>query len=48
VPEHLLKVMTQGFADAALIASMTHYGTYTIKEIKSYLHNGGIKVRMEW
>ena len=48
VPEHLFEVLMQGFADAALIASMTHYGTYTIREIKSYLHNEGIKVRMEW
>jgi cyclase len=48
VPEHLLEVLTQGCADAALIASMTHYGTYTIREIKSYLYNEGIKVRMEW
>ncbi len=48
VPEHLFEVLTQGCADAALIASMTHYGTYTIKEIKSYLQNKGIKVRMGW
>ncbi len=48
VPEHLFEVLTQGHADAALIASMTHYGTYTIKEIKSYLHNEGIKIRMTW
>jgi cyclase len=38
----------QGHADAALIASMTHYGTYTVREIKSYLNNEGIKVRMTW
>jgi cyclase len=48
VPEHLFAVLTQGHADAALIASMTHYGTYTIKEIKSYLHDEGIKIRMTW
>lgn len=47
-PEHISNVLTQGRADAALIASMTHYRTYTIKEIKSYLHNRGIKVRMNW
>lgn len=48
VPEHLFEVLTQGRADAALIASMTHYGTYTVKELKSYLHEKGIKVRMTW
>jgi cyclase len=48
VPEHLVEVLTQGYADAALIASMTHYGTYTVREIKSCLHNKDIKVRMTW
>jgi len=48
VPEHLFEVLTQGSAHAALIASMTHYGTYTIKELKSYLHDKGIKVRTTW
>ena len=43
---HLYEVLTKGMADAALIASMTHYGTYTIKEIKNYLHQRGIKVRL--
>ena len=46
--DHLYEVLTVGHADAALIASMTHYGTYTISEIKSYLHDKGIKVRMKW
>ena len=46
--EHLFEVLTAGYADAALIASMTHYGTYTIGEIKSYLHDKGIKVRSTW
>jgi cyclase len=47
-PEHLFEILSGGRADAALIASMTHYGTYSIKEIKEYLHNKGIKVRMNW
>lgn len=46
--EHLFEVLTVGQADAALIASMTHYGTYTIKEIKSYLQDKRIKVRSTW
>jgi len=44
-PEHLADVLTQGRADAALIASMVHFGTYTIEEIKSFLSGKGIKVR---
>jgi cyclase len=47
-PEHLLDVLTRGHADAALIASMVHYGTYSIPEIKSFLHAGGVKVRNTW
>jgi imidazole glycerol-phosphate synthase subunit HisF len=47
-PEHIFEVLKDDKADAALIASMTHYGSYTIKEIKTYLHNRGIKVRMNW
>jgi cyclase len=44
-PEHLFDVLTKGCADAALIASMVHYGTYTIPEIKSYLDERGVKIR---
>jgi cyclase len=47
-PEHLYDVLTQGWADAALIASMVHYGTYPISEIKGYLHQQGIPVRQAW
>ena len=47
-PEHLAEVLTHGLADAALIASMVHYDAYTIREIKQFLHNQGIKVRMVW
>ncbi len=47
-PEHLSDVLTKGKADAALIASMVHYGAYTISEIKTCLHSSGIKVRMTW
>jgi len=44
-PEHLYDVLTEGQADAALIASMLHYGEFTIHEIKEYLHKRGIKIR---
>jgi cyclase len=47
-PEHLYEVLTEGHADAALIASMLHYGEYTTGEIKSYLHQRGTKVRMRY
>jgi len=47
-PEHLAEVLTAGKADAALIASMVHYRTYTIREIKQYLQERQIKSRMLW
>jgi imidazole glycerol-phosphate synthase subunit HisF len=46
--EHLLEVVTQGQADAALIASMVHYGTYTIRQIKEFLQEHGVPVRRTW
>lgn len=47
-PSHLVEVLNQGRADAALIASMVHFGTYTVSQIKEYLHDRGIKVRKTW
>ncbi|MDY6793274.1 MAG: imidazole glycerol phosphate synthase subunit HisF [Thermodesulfobacteriota bacterium] len=47
-PEHLKDVLTKGKADAALIASMIHYGNYTVGQIKSYLAENGVKVRQSW
>jgi cyclase len=47
-PEHLAEVLTTGKADAALIASMIHYGTYTIEGIKEYLDRKNIPMRLTW
>ena len=47
-PEHLADVLTEGKADAALIASMVHYRTYTISQIKNYLCDQNIQTRMLW
>ncbi|MEC9285021.1 MAG: imidazole glycerol phosphate synthase subunit HisF [Pseudomonadota bacterium] len=47
-PDHLREVLTTGKADAALIASMVHYGDYTVSEVKAHLHDLGVKVRMSW
>ena len=47
-PQHLLDVVTRGHADAALIASMVHYGTYSIREIKEFLQENGVPVRRTW
>ena len=44
-PEHMYDALTKGRASAALIASIVHYGEYTIQQIKEYLAGRGCKVR---
>ncbi|MBP5753450.1 MAG: imidazole glycerol phosphate synthase subunit HisF, partial [Treponema sp.] len=44
-PSHLTKVLTEGKADAALIASMVHSGQYTVGSIKEALDKDGVPVR---
>lgn len=43
--EHIVDVLTEGQADAALVASMVHYGDYTCHGIKEYLSEHGVKMR---
>ncbi|MBN2651838.1 MAG: imidazole glycerol phosphate synthase subunit HisF [Spirochaetales bacterium] len=45
-PEHLYDVFDKANADAALIASMVHYGDYSIGNIKDYLYRKKISVRL--
>ena len=44
--EHFLEVFTQGKADAALAASVFHFGEIRIPELKSYLCDQGIAIRL--
>ncbi|MCR4613658.1 MAG: imidazole glycerol phosphate synthase subunit HisF [Bacteroidaceae bacterium] len=44
--EHFLDVFTQGHADAALAASVFHFGEIPIPELKQYLHKNGISIRL--
>lgn len=44
-PEDFLRVFEDGEADAALAASIFHYGTYTVDDLKVYLEGEGIPVR---
>lgn len=46
IPSHLADVLTDGKADAALIASMVHYGDYTVGQIKEELKDAGVSVRI--
>jgi cyclase len=43
--EHLYEGVTAGRADAALAASMFHYGEVTVPEVKRYLAGRGVPVR---
>jgi cyclase len=47
-PEHLYNVLTEGHADAALVASIVHYGEYSCGQLKEYLHDRGVKIRMNY
>ncbi len=45
-PEHLADAVTIGKADAALAASIFHFGEFTIQETKQFMANRGIPVRL--
>ncbi len=44
-PEHFVSILTKGEADAALAASIFHYGTYTVADLKTFLIEAGVPVR---
>lgn len=44
-PQHLVDAVTEGRADAVLLASLLHYGEYTVGELKAYLRGQGVAVR---
>jgi len=43
--EHIYEALSRGGADAALAASIFHFGTFTIAETKKYLKKRGLPVR---
>ena len=44
--EHFREALTDGGADAALAASLFHYKELEIREVKQYLRENGVAVRM--
>ena len=44
--EHLAEGVSEGEADAVLVASIFHYGEYSITEAKEYMDGEGISVRL--
>jgi len=47
-PRHMADAFTQGQASAALIASIVHYGEYTIRQLKEHITAQGVRLRMVW
>ncbi len=45
--KHFVDVLQKGCADAALAASILHFGTHTLANIKLVLHHAGIAVRLQ-
>ena len=45
-PEHFAEVFLRGHADAALAASIFHFGTHSIRSLKEFLHAQGVPVRL--
>jgi cyclase len=44
----MVDAVTEGRASAALIASIVHYGEYTVTDLKNYMAEKGVKVRRVW
>ena len=44
--EHFYDVLAEGKADAVLAASVFHYGQFSISEVKKYLRERGVEVRL--
>jgi cyclase len=45
-PQHMLDVLKQGHADAALAASIFHFGKYTVGQVKQFLAEHDVPVRL--
>ncbi len=44
-PKHILDVLRDTKAEAALAASIFHYGQWTVRDVKTYLRENGVEVR---
>ena len=44
--EHFYEALTEGKADAALAASLFHFKELEIKQVKEYLREKGVSVRL--
>jgi imidazole glycerol-phosphate synthase subunit HisF len=46
-PKHMLDVLKEGKADAALAASIFHFREYSVGQVKQYLSENGVHVRLD-
>ena len=46
--EHFAEGIIEGEADAVLAASVFHFGTFTIRQVKEYMASQGIPVRLDF
>ncbi|MCE5250900.1 imidazole glycerol phosphate synthase subunit HisF [bacterium] len=44
--EHLYEAITEGHADAVLVASIAHFGTFSIRQMKEFLAGKGLPVNL--
>jgi cyclase len=44
--DHFREALIEGNADAALAASLFHYKTFSVGQVKDYLHEQGVPVRL--
>jgi len=44
--DHFVEVFTRTSADAALAASVFHYGSFTVSDVKKYLKQSGVQTRL--
>lgn len=45
-PDHLYQALATGGADAVLAASIFHYGSYSVQQVKQYLAERGLPMRL--
>ncbi len=48
IPEHFLDVFLGGRADAALAASIFHFSEHAVRDLKTFLSERGVPMRLDW
>jgi cyclase len=47
-PEHFARVFSEGRADAALAASIFHFSEHAVRDLKTFLSDRGVPMRLDW